>query len=111
MQGDRASPREALSPTGRVLGSCMDRAGKLTEREILAVWTTRERDHADISTFRTTSERPGVHENVAVHMIVRTVRGHEACFRLRSCSTHILVCCDLSSCRDNVLCRARTDPQ
>ena len=64
----------------------MDRAGKLTEREILAVWTTGERDHAGISTFRTTSERPGVHDrttferpgvhkNVAGHMILRTMRG------------------------------------
>ena len=66
------------------------------------------------TTFRTTSERPGVHENVAVHMILRTVRGHEACFRLCSCSAHIAVCsfaAILSSWQDNVLCRASLDLQ
>ena len=73
MQGDRASPKEALSEPKRTIGHAfcyMDRAGKLTEREILAVWTvwtSGELDHAvhagisvTISTFRTTSERPGV---------------------------------------------------
>ena len=52
------------------------------------LWLTRS---CRKTTFRTTSERPGVHENVAVHMILRKVRGHKACFRLCSCSAHIVV--------------------
>ena len=60
-------------------------------------WSRGERYRAGISTFRTRSERPGVHKIVAGYMGLRTQRGHETCFRLCSCSAHFLVCCDLSS--------------
>ena len=53
------------------------------------LWLTRS---CRKTTFRTRSEGPGVHQNVAVHMILRKVRGHKACFRLCSCSAHIAVC-------------------
>ena len=75
------------------------------------LWLTRS---CRKTTFRTRSEGPGVHQNVAVHMILRKVRGHKACFRLCSCSAHIAVCsfaAILSSWQDNVLCRASLDLQ
>ena len=73
-------------------------------------WCNGQRDHADISTFQTRSERPGVHEDVAEHTNWITKRGHEACFKFCSCRAHILVCCDLSIWQDYVLCRASLDP-
>ena len=63
------------------------------------LWSTRS---CRKTTFRTRSEGPRVHQNVAGHMTPRAECGHRACFMLCSCIA--LVCCDLSRWQDNMLC-------